>query len=204
MKTKNVWYVFSDDEEAYAHAMSPEAMTTVDLIAQMKSTLDEYACLLMEMVCDDCNVIESDPDFTPDDFTDDEDGNPVGLCYPENGSPELDHARSLILEAIDQLDIRRDQVKALCGKSRPGTHGRGGTLFREQDIGDPECAECESIIECADPDCKQCPPPVKARRKPYAGTQFESDDDDDPTPWCHVCMARAKKDCDCLPIAANH
>jgi len=76
-------------------------------------------------------------------------------------------------------------------------------LFTEQDIGDNECAECESIIECKDPDCDVCPPSVKAGRPKYRGTQFESDDDD-PTPWCHVCMARAKKECDCLPIASNN
>lgn len=30
------------------------------------------------------------------------------------------------------------------------------------------------------------------------------DDDEDPTPWCHVCGAMEKSDCPCGPIAENH
>lgn len=202
MKTKNQWYVFTDDEEAYAHVIAPLQLHVVDQLAKMKQQLDEFCGDLAAHCADDCERVEAQPGFVPDDFTEDEDGNPVGICYPENGSPELDHARTLIQEAIDKIDIRRDQTTALCGAGRPGVHGRGGTLFTEQDIGDPECAECLSIIECADPDCKQCPPDVR-HRKLYRGTQFESDDDD-PTPWCHVCRARAKRECTCLPIAENN
>jgi len=29
-------------------------------------------------------------------------------------------------------------------------------------------------------------------------------DDIDPTPWCHICGAMEKKDCDCGDYAANH
>lgn len=34
--------------------------------------------------------------------------------------------------------------------------------------------------------------------------QQEIDDAYDPTPWCHVCGAKEKNQCDCGPIAANH
>lgn len=35
------------------------------------------------------------------------------------------------------------------------------------------------------------------------GTVF-SDEEEDPTPWCHVCMARSHMECTCLPIAENN
>ena len=28
--------------------------------------------------------------------------------------------------------------------------------------------------------------------------------EEDPTPWCHVCGAKEKAQCDCGPIAENH
>lgn len=202
MKTKPNWYTFTDDDEKFAHAFAPDVMAVVDLLARMSAKLDTYACDLSAQCADDCGVLEAQPGFEPDDFTEDEDGKPVGICYPENGSPELDHARTLLQEAIDLLAIRRDQVTAMCGASRPGIHGRGGTLFSEQDIGDNECAECLSMVECDDNECAVCPPSVKAGRKLYRGTQFE--DDDDPTPWCIVCHAMTQKECDCLPFAENH
>jgi hypothetical protein len=45
---------------------------------------------------------ESDADF--DDYvTDDETGEEVGIVYPENAAPELDHARHLVYEAVNAL-----------------------------------------------------------------------------------------------------
>lgn len=76
----------------------------------------------------------------------------------------------------DESGVRR----ALCGAVRPAAYKMAGTSGGE-------CAECLSIIECADPECDICLP-----------------DDGDPTPWCHVCHADDEKDCDCLPIAENN
>lgn len=38
-----------------------------------------------------------------DDHTEDEDGNPVGIVYPENAAPHADHARTLVRQAIEEL-----------------------------------------------------------------------------------------------------
>lgn len=38
-----------------------------------------------------------------DDFTEDEDGNPVGIIYPENAAYDLDAARTMVQEALDFL-----------------------------------------------------------------------------------------------------
>ena len=33
---------------------------------------------------------------------------------------------------------------------------------------------------------------------------FKDMEDDDPTPWCHICGSMTKDGCDCGPIAENH
>lgn len=38
----------------------------------------------------------------------------------------------------------------------------------------------------------------------YARLRKELEIEEDPTPWCHVCGAKEKADCDCGPIAENH
>ena len=38
-----------------------------------------------------------------------------------------------------------------------------------------------------------------------AGKDYESKlDEEDPTPWCHICGAKEQSQCDCPPYAENH
>lgn len=59
--------------------------------------------------------------------------------------------------------------------------------------------------DCIDPECDG-EITFDETRKDYVCMTCDrsTSEDNDPTPWCHQCGAMEPRDCDCLPIAANH
>ena len=93
---KSIWYLFTNDDEKTAHAFDDAEVQTVTILCGILKQLDAMCGDLAAQAADDCNVLEAQPGFEPDDFTEDEDGKPVGILYPENGSPEIEHARTVM------------------------------------------------------------------------------------------------------------
>lgn len=75
-------------------------------IEKMIATLEALDSNLMCEICDEQAYAEwqvEEQGLTYDDFTEDEDGNEVGIVYPENAAPDLDGARTAVSEAVDFL-----------------------------------------------------------------------------------------------------
>lgn len=85
------------------------SLPTIESVEKIQREIEDYSCDLMIMISDHCAEIEDEIRRTGegrfDDFTEDEDGNPVGIVYPENGCEELDNARSHLHEAMEWIDM---------------------------------------------------------------------------------------------------
>lgn len=74
----------------------------VERLHEINRALSDFEQELREMVNDDQTDAERlhDENGWPfDDFTEDDNGNQVGIIYPENASPDLDAAVSCLWEA---------------------------------------------------------------------------------------------------------
>lgn len=95
----------------------------------------------------------------------------ISWCYWQEG-PRVSDWVTHAFERVDH-DSADGVRRAVCGAVRPADG------WKMAGTSGGECAECLSIIECADPDCEICaddPPSVRAGRNLFSGTQFEEDD----------------------------
>ena len=78
----------------------------LEAIESIIEVLDLAASNLMCEIVDEQEYCEWEVELgygRYDDFSEDDAGNKFGIVYPENAAPELDGARSQVLEAIDLL-----------------------------------------------------------------------------------------------------
>lgn len=88
------------------------AFTVLDVTITDAPTLDQKIVLLEEELTDammdkmeeaEEAIKNGTSDARFDDYVEDDDGHKRGIVYPENASPELDHARQLVGEAVVAL-----------------------------------------------------------------------------------------------------
>ena len=107
-------------------------------------TLDQR---LAEIVSDEQDIAEREcaPDEF-DDYTEGENGERQGIVYPEHASPECDHARTLVQQAIEELEDWQN----LHGEHDPSE-------FIEYLTPAVECPNCKEIaLPATGGECTEC------------------------------------------------